>query len=85
MFGKIKKNSIVWVNRSCVRRLMENMKLGKAVKALGEDGWPGYYEDNNIMVRLSNTPPPVPVSTFSLGEIVVSKEYLVGYWQGGVG
>lgn len=84
MFEKIKENSTVWVNRSCVRRLMENMKLGKAVKVLGEDGWPKHYEDNNIMVRLSSTPPPVPVSTFSHGEIVVSKEYLVWYWQGGV-
>lgn len=71
MFKFVPPTTVMWTNDDDVYEFLTRLKVGKEVKICGKDGWPEHGDDC-MLVRLTNVPPPVPVSTFMRGEIVLN-------------
>lgn len=83
VFSHVSKETTVWASPQCLEGVLKLLRVGKEVKVCGRDGWPEHWHSNIVLVRLINTPPPMPVSTFDKGEIVVSPNQIKVFWFGG--
>lgn len=72
----------VWTCEKEVRDVLVKVLPENEVKLCKEDGWPADYSNDAVFVRIVNTPPPLPVSAFGRGELVLSRHQLNSLSEG---
>lgn len=77
--------TIIWTSEKEVRDVLAGVLPGSNVRLCREDGWPSDYCNDAVFVRTVNSPPPLPISTFCHGELVLSKFQLDTLAEGVVG